>query len=186
MQVKSNIRGFTLVELLIAVSLLSVVLAATYYLLAFTYKSYRHTVSQYEAEQDARMAMISLEEDIRKAKEAEISGIIHNAVEVTSSGMQLDVYTDVDKDDVMEFVQYKLENNELKRGEAELNHTPTKWTTLACMIYNNTRTPKEAIFTVDDKRIDINLVIGDENNHLKEEPVSLKTSVTVRSKGAMQ
>jgi prepilin-type N-terminal cleavage/methylation domain-containing protein len=186
MQAKSNISGFTLVELLIAVSLSSIVLAALYYLLSFTYQSYRHTVAQYEAEQDARMAMISFEDDIRKAKEVEISGIIHNAVEVKSWGMQLDVYTDIDKDDVMEFVQYKLENNELKRGEAELGHTPTKWTTLADMIYNNTMTPKEAIFAVDEERIDINLIIGDDNNHLEEEPVSLNTSITVRSKGAMQ
>ncbi len=186
MQAKSNISGFTLVELLVAVSLLSVVLAATYYLLAFTYQSYGHTVAQYEAEQDARMAMLSMEDDIRKAKAVEISGIIYKAVEVKDLGMQLEVYTDIDKDDVMEFVQYKLDNNELKRGEAELGRTPTNWTTLAALIYNSTMIPKEAIFAVEDERITINLIIGDENNRLQEEPVRLKTSITVRSKGAMQ
>lgn len=185
MQAKSNSSGFTLVELLVAVSLLSMVLAAGYYLLTFSYQSYRHTVAQYEAEREARLVMLSMEKDIRKAKETLISGIVHNGAEVKDSGMQLDVYTDIDEDNVMELVQYKLVNNELKRGEAEPGFIPTRWTTVAKSIYNNTRTPKEAIFTVNDGRIEINLILGDENNQLKEQPVSLKTSITVRSKGAM-
>ncbi|MGB8453813.1 MAG: prepilin-type N-terminal cleavage/methylation domain-containing protein [Anaerocolumna sp.] len=184
MHIKLNSRGFTLVELVVAVSLLSVVLASAYFFLAFSQKVLVQTESQFDAIQDARMAGMKMEEDIRSAESVKIDVTRHKAVEVQDSGMWLTIYTDVDKDGIVQMVQYKLEDDELKRGVAALGNTPSAWNTVAGKVKNNmgSLTP---IFSIDDKTVNIELLVLDEKEHLSENPVSVKTSITVRSKGAM-
>ncbi len=186
MQLKSNTRGFTLVELMIAVALLGMALSGAYYLLSFSMKSYQFTEAKFVAEQDARMVIKSMDADIHKARSVIISGINHKAVELSDSGMKATIYTDADGDGAIDTVQYKLENNQLKRGEAILGSTPTKWTIVVDRVYNKIKTPAVSIFTISGKQVKINLMIADEADRLKEEPVSVSTSITVRSKGAME
>ncbi len=182
MHIKSNIRGFTLVEVVIAVALTSVVLSGVYYLLNFTMRSYHFTDAKFVAEQDARHAVTSMEEDIRQAR-----GIAeHNAVELSDSGMTATVYTDTTGDGTPEVVQYKLDKDQLKRGEAALGKTPTKWTVIATRVYNKLQSPKVEIFSISGKQVSINLVLADGADRLEEEPVLVSTSVAVRSKGAME
>ena len=185
MRTKINDHGMTLVELVIAVALLSGVMAAIYYFLSFSMKSYYFVQDHYQAELNARRAVTAMADDIRKAKPVNISGTGHLAAEVLDGGMTLNVYTDIDNDGIMELVKYKIEDNQLKMGSAELGSTPTGWTVLADKIYNESAAPAVAAFTISGKQIGIKLEIRDENSSLKEAPVSVSTSVSVRSKGAM-
>jgi hypothetical protein len=146
----------------------------------------KDTEAEFLAEQDARTAAVTMEEDIRKAQAVSYGGAYHKAVEVFASGMQIIVYTNVDGDTDPEVVTYKLQNNQLKRGEAELGTTPTEWITLASKIRNNLLSPAVPIFTIVNKTVKINLIVTDEKDRLNDRPVSVNTLVTVRSKGAME
>jgi prepilin-type N-terminal cleavage/methylation domain-containing protein len=185
MHLKSDSRGITLLELMIAVSLLTILLSSAYYLLSFSTSALNDTEAQFEAEQDARTAFLSLEEDIRKAQAVNYGGTSHKAVEVKSSGMQLDVYTDADNNGTVEIVQYKLLDNQLIRGEAALGATPSNWVTISHSVKNNLLAPVVAIFSISEEVININLILTDDKERLSHHPVSVKTSITVRSKGAM-
>jgi len=180
-----NNNGFTLVELIIAVALLTGVLATIYYFFSVSMHSYNYVQVHYTAELEARKVVRSMAEDIRKANGASSAGIAHPAVEVIDGGMRLNIYTDIDGDGVMELVIYKIENNQLKYGNAELGSSPTSWKVLADNVINKTETPAVAAFIISGKQINIRLDIGNSNNSLKEGPVSIKTSISVRSKGAM-
>jgi prepilin-type N-terminal cleavage/methylation domain-containing protein len=185
MKLSKDNRGVTLVELIIAVSLLSVVLSAAYFLMDFSGRSFRDTEAMFLAQEDARKAIILMEDDIRKAQAVTYSGVLHKAAEVKASGMQLDVYTDVDRDGVLEMVQYKLFGSALKRGEAELGSVPAVWTTVVRKVQNNLLTPPSVIFSVSNEVVNINLIITDDKDRLSDDPLNVSTGITVRSKGAM-
>jgi type II secretory pathway component PulJ len=185
MRVKMNSRGTTLLELIIAISLLTVVLFSAYFFLTFSTRSMINTEAEFDAGQDARMSFISLEKDIRKAQAVKISGTRHKAVEVLDSGMTLNVYTDVGNDGTLQLVQYKLVNNQLKRGEAELGLSPSLWSTIADKVNNAITSPSTPIFTISSTKVNIELLVVDEKNQLSDNPASIKTSITVRTKGAM-
>lgn len=185
MNMKSDSRGITMVELVIVVTLLSVVLLGAYHFLFFSANSLRSMEASYCIEQDAKMAMISLQEDIRSANAVSFGGGGHKAVEVLASGMQMNVYTDTDSDGVLEMVQYKLENHQLKRGVAVLGGTPSEWSVLVGKVKNKLVSPQEAMFTIVNKVIHINLLVIDERDVLLDEPVNVKLQIRVRSKGAM-
>jgi type II secretory pathway component PulJ len=185
MRFKEDSRGITLIELIIAISLTVAILSSAYFFFFFAMKSMKDTQAEFDAEQDARMVMIYLEQDIRKAKAVNYAGVYHKAVEVTASGMGIDIYTDVDNDNALEIVKYKLENNQLKRGEAELGSSPANWSTIGHKVKNNMITPKVSIFSISDETVKINLILLDEEERLTDDPVSVATSITVRSKGAM-
>ncbi len=181
----TNTRGFTLVELLIGLALTSMVLSGVYYLLSFSMRSYSYTDAKFIAEQEARRVIMTLEEDIRTARSVAISGTSHRAVELSDGGMKATIYTDIDNDGVVDIVQYKLENNQLKRGEAAIDSTPANWVTVAERVYNKLQSPAVPIFKIVGKQININLLLSDAGDRLKEDPVSVSTSISVRSKGAM-
>lgn len=186
MRIKMNDRGLTLVELIIAVALLSGVMATIYYFFGFSMKSHYFVQEHYQAELNARRTVMSMADDIRKAKSVMIGATRHLAVEVSNGGMTLNVYTDTDNDGTMELVSYKVEDKQLKMGTAELGNAPADWTVLADKIFNASATPVVPAFTISGKQVGIKLEIKDENSSLDEAPVSVVTSISVRSKGAME
>lgn len=185
MHVKLNSRGITLVELVVAVSLLSIVLSCAYYFLSFSQKVLVQTEAQFDAIQTARMAEMKLEDDIRGAEAAKIGVDRHKAVEVQDGGMWITIYTDDDKDGTLKKVQYKLENDELKRGVAALESSPSEWYTIAVNVKNKMTGTPTPIFSLDGKAVNIELLVLDENDKLSDNPVSVNTSISVRNKGAM-
>lgn len=187
MQIKADSRGITLLELVIAISLLTVVLSSAYYLFFFSTKTMQVAEANFDAEQDARMIAMYLEEDIRDAQAVNYGGMNHKGVEVLASGMQLNVHTDADSDGNIEIVQYILDNNKLKRGVFEQGVTPVpaNYSTIVHRVKNKLITPSVVIFTISGKKVNINLMILDENDRLKDTPISVNTCISVRSKGAM-
>lgn len=185
MNMKSDSRGITMVELVVVVALVSVVLLGAYHFLFFSANSLRSMEASYCAEQDSKMAMISLQEDIRSANAVNFGGSVHKAVEIYAGGMQMNVYTDTDSDDVLEIVQYKLENNQLIRGVATLGNDPTEWSVLVGKVQNKLVSPQKAMFTIVNKVININLLVIDEKDVLLDEPIYVNLQIRVRSKGAM-
>lgn len=184
MNIKSDTRGITFIELIIAISLLVGVLFSAYFFLSFSTKSFNNTEAEFDAGFDARMALISMENDIRKAQSVTIVDVKHSAVTVAADGMAIDVYTDVGSDGTLQLVQYKLDGTDLKRGVADMEYLPSTWTIIANNI-KNASSPAIPVFSQDGKMIKIKLIIYDDKEYLINDPIEVKTSITVRSKGAM-
>jgi len=181
---KEDCKGITYVELIVAISLLSGVLIIAYSFLSFSYKSIIFTQAKYDATQEARVSLIRMGDNIRKAQHTLIDGESKKGVTVSASGLQLDIYVDVDHDGTCEFVQYKLSGNKLVMGQAELGSYPTTWYTVIDNVMNHRLDTPEPIFSVDENKVNLKLYIKDEYGHLNE-PIYVETSFTVRSKGAM-
>jgi len=181
---KEDCKGITYVELLVAISLLSGVLFIAYSFLSFSYKSIIYTQAKYDATQDARVSLIRLGDNIRKAQHVLLDGESKKAVTVRASGLQLDIYVDVDHDGTCEFVQYKLSGDKLVMGQAELGSYPNTWYTIIDNVMNHRMATPEPIFSVDESKVSIKLYIKDEYENL-DKPICVETSFTVRSKGAM-
>jgi type II secretory pathway pseudopilin PulG len=181
---KEDSKGITYVELVVAISLLSGVLLIAYSFLSFSYKSLIFTQAKYDATQDARVSLIRLGDNIRKAQHIILDGESKNGVTVSASGLQLDIYVDVDNDGTCELVQYKLSGNKLVMGQAELGSYPTTWYTVIDSVINHRLDTPEPIFTIAESKVNIKLYIKDEYEHL-DKPICVETSFTVRSKGAM-
>lgn len=177
MKIKSDSRGMTMIELVVAVALLTVVLFSAYFFLDFTLHSMKDTEAQFEAGTDARVAVLKMEKEIRSARDVTIRGAGHTGVEVLDSGMTMNIYTDIDDDDIQEMVQYKLVSNSLKRGDCELGSTPTLHT-LVKRVNNDSAKP---LFKKDGKQIIIELITVDQNNYLKDHPMTVSTSITMRN-----
>ena len=183
-KIKSE-KGFTLIELVVAVALLSGVMACLYFFFAYSMKSYDFVQDHYQAEVSARKSVSRISKDIRRAKAVTIASTKHYAVEILDSGMTVNVYTDIDNDLVMELVKYKITGTTLKVGTAELGNTPTSYSVMAEKVNNLYEATAVPAFTVSGKQVMIDLRIKSSTGSLKEEPVSVTTSVAVRSKGAM-
>jgi prepilin-type N-terminal cleavage/methylation domain-containing protein len=184
MPIKSNHKGLTLVELLVAISLLSIVLTSAYMFLAFSYHSVADTQASFDIGSEARVSMMKMEKNIRNAQAVTIDGKRHLAVEVPVSGNALNVYTDVDSDGVMEMVTYKVDNGAFVMGEAELGAQPAEWFPVVKRVVQPAGST-DSIFKIEATCVHIKLFVEDESEHFKDKPVCVEASFTVRSKEAM-
>jgi hypothetical protein len=184
MEVKRDSRGITLIELIVAISLTTVVLLSAYFFLSFAVRSMKHTEAEFIAGEDARMAVLDIVENIRNSQSVTIGLTKRKAVEVDPGGMSAKVYVK-QEDGTLLMVQYKLEDDKLKKGEATPGGTPASWSILADRLKNAMTATPTPIFTVNGKRIGINLLVIDDQDTLIDSPVGVTTSITVRSKGAM-
>lgn len=117
-----NQRGVTLVELLIALTLLGVILAGIYSFFFFAQAGWDRSSAEARVAQEARLTLMKMKSEIRQARKA--TGTT-DAVEVWQggvrvgagqSGTQLDIYTDVVGDVVPELVRYQLGDQVLNQG----------------------------------------------------------------------
>lgn len=68
----SKIKGFTLVELLIVIGILSIVIAGAYNLFFFGNKTYKASSEQYDRQSIIRIAMDRIVKDVRYARDLEL------------------------------------------------------------------------------------------------------------------
>lgn len=178
-------KGLTYLELIIAITLLSVVLLAAQMFITFTYNSLFQVQGNFVITQEARIAFLDMENTIRSAQSKKIGAVTYKAVEVFDSGKQIHVYFDIDKDGDTELIQYKLDDKKLVKGVAEYGHTPTEYYTLINNVYNENLSTPIPVFTIDGSVVNIELHIVDDVGAYEDNPMELKASFTVRSKGAM-
>jgi prepilin-type N-terminal cleavage/methylation domain-containing protein len=183
MQLKLNNRGVTLVELLVAVSLIAIVLGSAYMFMHFSYHSFADTEASFDIGDDARISLMKIEKNIRTAQDVMINKGRHLAVEVQDDGNTLNVYTDINDDDVLEMVKYKLVDASLVMGEAIPGSEPSEWFTVVDSVENKVGEP---IFDINGSRVIIKLYVADESRRFKDKPVCVEASFSVRSKEAMK
>jgi prepilin-type N-terminal cleavage/methylation domain-containing protein len=140
----SSQRGLTLVEMLIAMFIFSMILIGTLLLIKYIYKNYGYAMEQGLSLNEVQKGIKVLTDDIRGTRSAD-SGAY--AV-VGADKFDFVFYNDVDNDKITERVHYYLQDASIKRGIAEPSGTPPSYpggdqttTTLVTHVVNTADQP---------------------------------------------
>jgi prepilin-type N-terminal cleavage/methylation domain-containing protein len=116
-------EGFTLTELLIAMSLSVLVMVAGYTLLEFTSRSANLVGAQAMAEDESRLALEQMGRTLRQAEEIGTTDTNRSAW-ITWSARDLAFYSDYDRDDVPELVRFYVSGSRLLETVAQPTVVP--------------------------------------------------------------
>ncbi len=103
-------KGFTLVELLLTIALISIVFLIIYNMLFFSTTSYGKISDEVETNRELRYFLINIQKEVGQAKKANEEGPIF-----IKNNKYFCIHVDLDNDDKPEQVEYFIEDNELKR-----------------------------------------------------------------------
>ncbi len=113
--VRTDDRGFSLVELLISAAIIPIVLSAAYFAFGGMSGNYSKIEATSEASGEAQKGLDTLVREIRQAREIrDGSGAFSIA-----SGSRCAFYCDLDRDNVPELVEYYVDGNDLYRRTFE-------------------------------------------------------------------
>lgn len=191
--------GFSLVELIIVLSLLGLVLAGIYNFFFFGERSALRVQAEGEALQEARLVLFNMEHEIRQAaKPTKLSGLATGvelpaavkaakAVVIESGGSKMTVYSYINNEPKRityrvskvagagySFMERSVDNPEV------IN--PANWQTMVPRLVTGTG---KDYFTLDGSKVFIQFFVQDEKKLLKNN-LEVSAAYTVRGKGAMQ
>lgn len=112
-------KGFTLVEMEVAIAVFSLIMVVIASFIIYIYKTERYSVSQVESIHIARRAIEIMTEEIRNARQAETGAFVID----TADSQSFIFYSDIDGDNLTERIRYFLDNGELKKGVIEPSYT---------------------------------------------------------------
>jgi prepilin-type N-terminal cleavage/methylation domain-containing protein len=202
MRLNKNKKGFTLVELIIVLSILGITISAIYTFFFFAQDSFSRSDRQSRLIQDMNLAKNKITRDIRSASKPNAAT---NSVVIPSAGQSMDIYTYNSATTKYIRISYRLSSTDrtvLQRGTIECTTTapPTtqnpsygtisNWeTVLTGVIYRDASNVDIKLFkdntsaaTNDRRKIVLNIGINDLTDPLPS-PIELKMSVTSRSTG---
>ncbi len=146
--IKNNTKGLTLIEILLALSIMVVLIIAWQSFILRSYRGISFGREQLSAIRSAQKGITIMTREIREASTAEDGSY---PLEKADDN-EIIFYSDIDEDQYVERVRYFVENNTLKKGTVEPSGSPFTYnpdnetiTTIAQFIRNNTST--EPIFT---------------------------------------
>lgn len=190
-------KGFTLVELMIVLSLLLVILLAMYNFLDYSQKVYIKTETQNILQDEVNKVVQYLAEDIRSAAKPDNTTkpiLIYKDETLAAAGNRIDIFDY--RENKFHKTSYLYSENTLKRGVTEKDSADsiksasvTYETILEGVQYPSggelfTDTTIEVAGEINDRRhIDINLLIKDPHDKIPN-VYSYLLSYTSRTKGA--
>jgi prepilin-type N-terminal cleavage/methylation domain-containing protein len=137
-------RGLTLVEMLIAIVIFSLILIGTLLLLKYIYKNYGYVMEQGLSLNGVQKGIKVLTDDVRGARSAD-SGAYPI---VSADKFDFVFYANIDNDIITERVHYYLQNQEIKKGITKPSGTPPSYpsgdqttTTLVTHVVNTAAQP---------------------------------------------
>jgi len=137
-------KGLSLVEMLVAIAIFSLILLGTLQLIKYIYKNYGYAMEQGLSLNDVQRGLKILVNDIRGARQAD-SGAY--AI-VSADEFDFIFYADIDKDNITERVHYYLQNQAIKKGITKPSGTPPSYpsedqttTTLISHVINTVSQP---------------------------------------------
>lgn len=99
-------RGFTIVELLLYLSLLAMVLAGIYNFYGFAQNSWNRAEAHANVIQEARFFLMQVERDVRSARRRPNG---EQAIIISEQGMKMEIYTHHNRDEL--YVSYIFQND---------------------------------------------------------------------------
>ncbi len=119
-----NNKGFTLLELLVAMGIFSLVVVAGAWLMISGFRYNTIIWDQLEGQKEARVGLKRLVDIVREAEQSDIGsyGV------ATADDYELVVYSNIDSDSYKERVRFWLENETLKMGTIKPSGDPLGYT----------------------------------------------------------
>lgn len=149
--INSTQKGYTLVEIMIAVSILIVISVILGNYITTSYKTINFVNEYNDAVEEAKKGINVMNQELREADNSE-SGAY--AIDSISDEDELIFYSDLDIDDATERIRYYLDpgSTDLKKDVTEPPYTGAVTTTiLSQYVQNYTMTPTVPLFTYFDE-----------------------------------
>lgn len=109
-----KLKGFTLIEVIIAVSLSVILLGALYAVYITSYQSYRRSVAKAEINQNARIALERITRDLRQTERITTTLPIDDTDPLNPAPSTI-MFQDGHVTDKIQYIEYSLTVNELHR-----------------------------------------------------------------------
>lgn len=189
-QITKNSRGFSLIELIIVLFLLSIVIAGVYQLFFFSQSSWTRSAAESRAIQDARNVLMQMDREIRQARSPNEG--TPPVVFVASD--EIRVYSDVRGDGRPEMISYHCPGSQGQEEPRPLQRsvvdpdgdeypytydTPSGWIAIADNVW-------DCVFSVEGTAprlaVNVRLFVDDPETHLAR-PVEVQAKLIVRSRG---
>jgi prepilin-type N-terminal cleavage/methylation domain-containing protein len=116
-------KGLTLVEMLVAMVIFSLILIGALMLIKYIYKNYGFAMEQGLSLNEVQKGLKVLTDDIRGGRQAD-SGAY--AV-VSANKFDFVFYADIDNDNITERIHYYFQNNSIKKGVTSPAGTPASY-----------------------------------------------------------
>lgn len=176
-------KGFTLTETIISISIFLVVMFAVTSFIFYFYRTTFYDFQQMSAINSGRRGMETM---IREIREATYSDIGSYPV-IEAQGQSFTFYSDIDKDAKVERIRYFLEEIDLKRGELEATGDSPKYleeNEVVTVLSDKVRNGENAVFAYYDednneveeleevaqiRLVEINLVVNIDPNRPPDE-----------------
>ncbi len=119
------VRGFTLVETLVVISLYTIMLTAVTYSIQQLYQQNAYQLAQAEEVDTARSGLTTWVRDAREMTYAEDGSYPL----VIASSTRVGFYSDIDRDDLVEYVEYSLSSTTLLKHTYNPYGNPVQYST---------------------------------------------------------
>ena len=116
-------KGFTLIETLTVIGIISFVIVGLVYFMMYSLQSYSFSFAQFDATGRAKTAMTRLIRDVREARTGENGG--WPIIEATDNSITF--YSDITNDGKADRVRYFLDGTDFKRGVVEPSGSPVSY-----------------------------------------------------------
>ncbi|HEY4502500.1 MAG TPA: prepilin-type N-terminal cleavage/methylation domain-containing protein [Candidatus Paceibacterota bacterium] len=116
-------KGFTLIEMILVVGISSLVLGTIVSSVLYFYRTNAHAVEQVYAIEGARKGIEYLVRDLREATYADDGSYPFIAI----SDSEVFFYSDVDRDDSVERIRYRLVSGVLEKGVTKAHGNPATY-----------------------------------------------------------
>lgn len=120
---RENTSGYTLIEVMMTIAILTLLIGSVVGLLVYYLKSYSFSFDQQQLVYEAQNSLTRIIREIREAKTGEDG----SWPIVSCEPNNLIYYTDVTNDGRTDRIRYFLENNQLKRGVTEPTLPPVTY-----------------------------------------------------------
>ena len=140
---KKYVPGFSLIETLVAMGVLTIILTSLYFFVSYFKKVQDYSLEQSLAITEARNGVETMVKEIREIQIADNGAYPI----VTADDNTFIFYSDVDKDNSIERVRYFLDGTQFKKGTIEPRTNPVMYVdsdevvTIITSYVNNTTTP---------------------------------------------
>ncbi|MFA5524055.1 MAG: prepilin-type N-terminal cleavage/methylation domain-containing protein [Tissierellales bacterium] len=109
-----NSKGVTLIELVLAISLVAIVFTIIFNMFSISTKSFQYVTTKFYAGEDIRAFLNTIQKEASQGKKAELNKeVLFKPSD--SNNRVIYIYTDLDNDDIPELVRYRLDDNVIKK-----------------------------------------------------------------------